>query len=280
MNKGISSEMKSEIKKKKKFMIKNAQISYYVMGNKEKETILMVHPAFADHQIFEQQVAYFRDQYQVITIDMPGHGDSQVRGSTITLKEMPEILSQILKENDINSCHIVGVSLGSLVAQAFADQYPDQVKSVVVVGGYSIHKENESIIKAQRKEGFKWMFYILFSMKKFRRYATSVACHTDQGRVLFNRGIQHFNRRSFPAMSGIKSFFTKIDDAVSYPLLIINGEYDIKLSLEAAKELHELEKHSHLLILLGAGHCVNLDAPDEFNRALDDFFSNVHLSRV
>jgi 3-oxoadipate enol-lactonase len=259
----------------KKLSFKNAQFTYYISGDKEKETILMLHPAFTDHHIFEEQTVYFQKSYRVITLDMPGHGENQVSGTKVTLTEMPEIINQLLLENDIVDCHILSVSMGSLVAQAFADRYPDRVKSIIIVGGYSIHKANERVLKKQRSEGLKWIKYILFSMKKFRAYLTSASCHTEQGRAVFANGVQHFTRKSFAAMAGMNAFFIKKDTPMPYPLLIVVGEHDLKLIQEAARELHELELHSELVLMPRAGHCANIDAPSEFNHIVDNFLSTI-----
>jgi 3-oxoadipate enol-lactonase len=266
-------------KQTKVLSFKNVQFSYFVMGDKEgdkdKETILMLHPAFADHHIFELQIDYFKDNYQILVLDMPGHGEGQVMGSKVTLKDMPEILNQLLLENSIATCHLLGVSMGSLVAQAFAAHYPARVKSVIIVGGYSIHKANEQILKAQRKEGLKWMLYILFSMKKFRRYVAEVSCYSDSGRKLFAQGMEHFGRRSFSAMAGMNTFFAESNRPVSYPLLIIVGEYDRKLAHDAARDMHELEPHSQFVYIKGAGHCANVDAPREFNDVVMRFLAQL-----
>lgn len=265
--------MENDVKKTRKLVFRNANIYYYVMGNRRKGTILMLHPAFADHTIFESQLDYFKDSYQVILIDMPGHGESQMNGSNVTLAQMPEIIDQLMSENDIADGHLLGVSLGSLVAQAFAVRYPHRVKSLIIVGGYSIRKVNEQVLKAQKREGLKWILYLLFSMEKFRSYVSSVSCHTDLGREKFARGMQYFKRRSFSAMAGMKSFFINQDNSMQNPLLIIVGEYDRKLAHDAAIELHEMEKHSRLVQLPEAGHCANADAPRTFNLVVDSFLA-------
>ncbi|WP_410511929.1 hypothetical protein PaeBR_18030 [Paenibacillus sp. BR2-3] len=46
---------------------------------------MRLHPAFADHTIFETQLAYFRKEYQVILLDLPGHGNSHIIGSKVTI---------------------------------------------------------------------------------------------------------------------------------------------------------------------------------------------------
>ncbi|MCL6604424.1 MAG: alpha/beta fold hydrolase [Paenibacillus sp.] len=263
-----------------KLELKHNQIPYHITGNQQKETLLMLHPAFTDHQIFAQQVEYFEEDYQILLIDMPGHGRSQIKGSTVILKDMPEIIHEILLANNISSCHVLGVSLGSLVAQAFADRYPNQVRSVIILGGYSIHKANARVLKAQGKEGLKWLLYILFSMKKFKRYATTVSCYTDSGRERFSQGNQYITRKSFLAMSGTKSFFIKKDSPMPYPLLIVVGEHDLQLVHEVAMEWHELEPSSQLVLLRGAGHCANVDTPKEFNEIVAEFLEIIKKKLV
>jgi 3-oxoadipate enol-lactonase len=98
---------------------------------------------------------------------------------------------------------------------------------------------NKHILKAQRKEGLKWMMY--------------------------------FSRRSFRAMAGMNTFFNNKDTLVPYPLLIITGEHDLQLAQEAAEEMHELEQHSERVIIPGAGHCANVDTPHAFNKAVEGF---------
>ncbi|MNS06734.1 2-hydroxy-6-oxononadienedioate/2-hydroxy-6-oxononatrienedioate hydrolase [compost metagenome] len=260
----------------RKLNFKNTDYSYIWIANEGKETILMLHPAFADHTMFEQQIAYFKTSYQLILLDLPGHGNSSLLSSKVTMQDVPELLHQILTDNNISDCHLMGISAGSLVAQAFADRYPNQVKSVIMVGGYSIHKANDIILKGQRKEGLKWLFYMLQPMRKFREYVTSVSCYTAECRALFSQGSQHFRKRSFRAMAGMNTFFISKDTPMPYPLLIIVGEHDLPIILAAADELHQLEVNSQHVLLPGAGHCANADKPYEFNKTVEHFLSEIH----
>lgn len=252
-----------------------AQIHYSISTEPKPACIVMLHAAFANRHMFDQQLYAFMDKYRVIAIDMPGHGDTQTQGSAVTLGQMPAVIHQLLQENGIDACHLLGVSLGSLVAQAYADQYAEQVCSVTIVGGYSIHKANEQLLKAQRKEGLRWLLYVLFSMKRFRTYVTSVSCHSEQGRVIFAAAIKHFNRNSFAAMSGMNRLFVPRETPVTYPFHIIYGEHDLPLAREAAINLHKLEPNSRLTMLQGAGHCANLDEPLLFNAELERFLDAV-----
>ncbi|WP_336787294.1 alpha/beta fold hydrolase [Paenibacillus sp. MMO-177] len=251
------------------------EFNYYISASEDKETIVMLHAAFADHTLFQGQIPDLTEHYRLIVLDLPGHGVSAGAKSKLTMQDMPDIISRILADNRIASCHLLGVSLGSLVAQAFAERYPHQVQSVIIVGGYSIHKANKRVRKEQQAEGLKWIGYILFSMTKFKKYVLNVSCATEQGRTLFEQGIRYFRRQSFQALSGMGSFFTEKTESMPYPMLLILGEFDRKLIHDAAQELHQLEKQSQLVILPAAGHCANADAPEAFNRTIRHYLSNV-----
>lgn len=259
----------------------NAQIHYYITEEHEdKDTILMLHPAFADHHLFEDQVSYFHDDYRICLIDMPGHGNTVCKGSSVTLKDVPRILDTILSKHRISHVHILGVSMGTLAAQAFADRYPDRVKSLTMVGGYSLHKANEAILKRQKREAFKWLLYMLLPFHKFRSHVAQVSCYSDRGRELFIRGLQKFTRRSFTAMAGMNAWFVntnfaKTNSPVTYPLLIVTGEHDQNLIKDASFALHQLESGSQFVLLPGAGHCANADAPREFNAMYKEFLSRL-----
>jgi Predicted hydrolases or acyltransferases (alpha/beta hydrolase superfamily) len=252
-----------------------AQIAYEIAGASDRAAIVLLHPAFADRSIFEYQIRALSKWYRVIAIDLPGHGDTITKGTGVTLKDAPAIIESILVENGIEECHLIGVSLGGLVAQAFADRYPERVRTVTVVGGYSIHRPMDKIKKAQRREGMKWLLYIVLSMRKFRNYVLNVSCYTDQCRALFERGIRRFERKSFAAMSGMDRLFRRTDSSVAYPLFIMVGEHDLPLAREAAEEWHANEPNSRLAILPGAGHCANGDTPEAFNERVLTFLLNV-----
>jgi len=254
--------------------VKGYPFNYRLIDNGQKETIVLLHAAFADHTLFASQIDRFRNSYRLIVLDLPGHGDNLTTGSKITMADVPAILRAIVDEHGLGACHLLGVSLGSLAAQAFAAEYPELTRSVAIVGGYSIHKDYERIVKAQRKEGIKWSFYMLASMKRFKRYVVSVSCATEEGRSLFAQAIGRFRFRSFPAMAGTSRYYRPNPAPVPYPLLIVVGEHDLPLAREAAARLHELEPHSRYALVPGAGHCANADAPDEFNRLVERFFAS------
>lgn len=240
-------------------------LAYYTNDiTNDKETILMLHPAFGDHYIFIKQIEAFHDGYNLILIDLPGHGKSVHKGSSLNMGMVPKLMKCILLQLNIAQVHLIGISLSSLIVQGFADQYPKMVKTVTTVGGYSIHSDNKEVKKAQRKEMMKWMFYIIISMKKFRKYIVNATSISLDGREMMKRGTENFKRRNFKYMQGIDQIFNRTDSVKQYPLLSLVGDKDQKISIESAIKLGKIANGQYAMIS-NSGHCANIDNPQEFN---------------
>lgn len=170
---------------------------------------------------------------------------------------------------------MVGVSLGSLMAQYIADKYPQQVKSVTATGGYSIFGDNSAISKAQNREIIKAFFLILFNMDGFRRYVVKSTNVVDGEREIFYRAMQRFGRGSLRVMPGMEKILDKTPKHLAQPLLIVAGEHDLPIVYSNSQAWHRLEPKSQLAIIPNAGHCANMDNPAEFNRVLAEFLAGL-----
>jgi pimeloyl-ACP methyl ester carboxylesterase len=248
-------------------------IHYFVSGNGNKETIVFLHPAFGDHQCFDKQIDYFSPNFRVITIDMLGHGLTGVGKSKDKITATATHLAEILKAENIDMIHIVGVSVGSLLAQDFALKYPDKVLSLTALGGYNINKEQKAVAKSQGKEMFKWLFKMIFSMDAFRRYTANTTAINELAQIRFYASAKHFTRKSFTIMSGLDKLIANRDVHRNYPLLILKGEKDNGLALKMAKQWHEEEPNSEMFIIEKAGHCANMDNAEKFNNIVMNFIT-------
>ena len=247
-------------------------IHYFISGDTNKETIVFLHPAFADHRCFDKQIDFFSQNYQVMTVDLLGHGLSQAGKAKVKIDSSAEHIEEIFESAGIKSAHLVGVSMGSLIAQYFALKYPGRVLSLTVLGGYSINKENKELARAQRKETFKWLFKMIFSMNAFRKYVASVSLFDKAEQVRFFESAKFFTRRSFKVMSGLGKIVSQRENGQQpFPLLILSGEKDLALALDTSAEWHKEVKDSRFYVIEKAGHCANMDNSAKFNEVLLNF---------
>ncbi|MBN2222453.1 MAG: alpha/beta hydrolase [Vallitaleaceae bacterium] len=280
MNMQMNKQMNMHEFKLKTILYNDFTIHYYTQGNIANPAILMLHPAFADYTIFQKQFDAFSKDYYLIAIDMVGHGKSQNFKSSVTMGDMPEIIDSILSYEKIPHIHLLGVSLGSLVAQSYAFNYPNRVFSLAAVGGYSIHKANENLLKKQKSEIFKWIYYLIFSLKKFKKYIIANSSYSKESSDVFEKCFETYRRAQFRAMSKMNKLFIHHDKPVPYPLLIINGEHDLPLLLTTNKLWASLEPSGKLHIIPQAGHCANIDNAKVFNKIYADFLMRMSMMDI
>jgi pimeloyl-ACP methyl ester carboxylesterase len=250
-------------------------IHYYVSGNMSGEAIVFLHAAFSDHSIFYRQVEYFSSEYRVITIDMLGHGLSGVHGWGDRITSTAAHIFEILRMENCMSAHIVGVSLGSLLAQDFALKYPGNVLSLTGVGGYNINCDQSELSRLQRREQFSWFMRALFSMESFRRHVSLVSVLDARQRRCFYASTRLFTRRSFTAMSNLSDIIKPRVVNRGYPLLILVGDGDTDVAIEYSLRWHRAEVGSIFHTIPNAGHCANMDNSFIFNGILDEFLFSV-----
>ena len=250
------------------------EIHYYVSGTENNDLIVFLHPAFSDHRAFDQQIDFFSKKYKIITIDLIGHGLSKANKSKDKIDASAKHISKILEIEGFDKAHFVGVSMGSLIAQFFALEYPKKTKSLIALGGYNINKENKEVAKAQRSSNLSLIFRAIFSMKSFRNKTAQITCKSEKGQTLFYKSASHYERKSFVVMQGLQNVIKDRDNIKpQYPTLILTGEFDIELAKEMAKEWHTEIEDSEYYMINNAGHCANMDKPDDFNNIIIDFMN-------
>lgn len=256
----------------KQLLRESCQIHYFVSGKPGNELVIFIHPAFGDHRCFEHQVETFSKDFRVITIDLLGHGMSDPSGSKELIDSSAEHLLVIIQSEGYESCHVIGVSMGSLIAQYFSYRYPDHVKSITSVGAYSIHEQNKEITKAQRSEIFKWLFWGAISMEKFRKYLASVTVINSEEQDKFYTMACSFTRKSFRVMSGLKHIVKDRKEVKpNIPILLVCGDQDQEIIKQSTRNWHQKEPQSKFVLIENAGHCANMDNADAFNSAVKAF---------
>ena len=248
------------------------EIHYFISGKATNDLVVFLHPAFSDHSAFDQQIDFISGKYRVITIDLIGHGLSKANKSKDKIDASSEHIKKILEREGFNNVHLVGVSMGSLIAQHFALNYPGKTKSLTALGGYDINKENKEVKKAQRSSNLSLILRAIFSMKSFRKKTAEITCKTEKGQALFYKTASHYEKKSFMVMQGLQNVIKNRETVKpKYQTLILTGEFDIELAKKMAKEWHSKIDKSKYLIIENAGHCANIDNPMVFNTIVMEF---------
>lgn len=259
----------------KQFKTDNSPITYYVSGREHDEWVLFLHAAFVDHNMFRAQIEYFINKYNVLAVDIIGHGKSINTKKGDSIDKMSSWIYDIMKVEKIGKIHIVGVSLGAVLAQDFANHYPDMVKSLACFGGYDINHFDLKMQKENSASQMLMMLKALFSIKWFAKANKKISAFTLQAQNDFYDMNVQFPKKSFMYLASLNSMVNIYQtEQREYPLLIGCGEFDIPMELEAIKMWKDREPQCKAVLFENAGHCVNMDTPQIFNATIEGFWIN------
>ncbi len=257
----------------KPIKLANSPITYFVSRVGQAEWVLFIHAAFVNHNMFKAQFEYFEDKYNILAIDIIGHGQSTDTQKGDMIDKMAKWVFDILKTENIDKIHIVGVSLGAVLAQDFANRYPYAVSSLACFGGYDINNFDAKMKNENSAKQKIMMLKALFSVKWFAKANKKISAYTPQAQNEFFAMNILFPKKSFMLLATLNSMVNKYKTGRrDYPLLIGCGKFDIQMELEAIKAWKSNEPDCTVVLFENAGHCVNMDAPQEFNKTMEGFW--------
>lgn len=97
------------------------------------ETVVLIHGVGMNHSVWSPQIDALTARYRVVAYDMLGHGGSALPTAAPTLDEYGSQLERLLDALEIERAHVVGHSMGALVALEFALTHPNRAISVVAL---------------------------------------------------------------------------------------------------------------------------------------------------
>jgi 3-oxoadipate enol-lactonase len=146
-----------------KLLVNNTGIYYEVTG--QGEPLLFLHGLASNGRSWKKQVPLFSQKYQVITLDIRGHGRSDKPIEPYSIKLFATDALELLSSLGVNSAHLVGFSMGGMIAFQLAVDAPDLVKSLVAV---NCCPEGSMRSFSNGVECFKQMLWLPFNGKHKR----------------------------------------------------------------------------------------------------------------
>ncbi|KAA8735368.1 alpha/beta hydrolase [Acinetobacter qingfengensis] len=255
----------------------NSQVHYLEHG--QGEVLVLIHGVGMQAAAWYPQIEYFSKNYRVISVDMPGHGESDALLEGASLQDFVQWAIHVIEHLSSEPVNLAGHSMGSLIATGVAATRPDLVKRVAVLNG--VYKRTEQARQAvidraeQLKDG-----ELDIETPLQRWFGTSEIERLACDRV--KKWLQQINLRgyatAYSAFARGDNVYADLWEQVQCPALILTGEDD--LNSTAAMSI-EMAKHAPLgvaVIIDQHRHMVNLTAPEQVNQAMEDWLKTPVLN--
>jgi pimeloyl-ACP methyl ester carboxylesterase len=239
------------------------------------EPLLFIHGLGSSCQDWEEQTPVFSKKYQVITVDLRGHGKTDKPKGKYSISMFAKDVADLMKSLEISPVHIIGISMGGAVAFHLAIEHPEDVKSLVVV-----NMSAAVLVKTlkERYELLKRTIIIkLVGMKKMGEVlAQRLFIKPEQEelrKMMAERWAENDKRAYLSAMNALKnwSVLDRLHE-IKCPTLIIASDEDYS-PLSHKEEYTALIPDGKLVVIEDARHAVSVEKPVEFNAKLMEFIS-------
>ena len=120
--------------------------NHYIYIKKDNTPLVFIHGVGLDHQMWKPQIENL-NEFSTITYDLLGHGKTPCKKEKLNLGDFSNQLNEILEYLNIDKIHLIGFSLGSLIALDFASKLGDKIDKLILIGTtYKRSSEERSLV--------------------------------------------------------------------------------------------------------------------------------------
>ena len=230
-------------------------MNYKLEGN--GKTLIFIH-GLSDNLLYWNFLASNLTQdYQVLRVDLRGHGKSELGNEEITIDTYSNDLNNLLEELNLSKVNLVGFSLGGIVGLDFSIKYPQKVDSLVLMSTFFKVDDNLRNILYQFKNsldvGFEEFYDTILPM---------VLCPKV---IEDNKKELEFLKEMTSQSANVKAYIKAVDASLNFnfekdlpkiniPTLILASKWDDIATLDMQNDLHSKIKNSEFIVFDNVKH--------------------------
>ncbi len=252
----------------------NLSLHYQCYGDRNGPPLVLIHGIGADHDMWLPQTASYPEAgFYTVIPDLRGHSESDIPPD-FRITDCARDLQELLDHLQVLQAHLAGVSMGGMVAQQFAMDFPDRILSLVIADSLSGVRTIQErfnaglaafllkVVPPQAQAQLIRGTYKRLGHKEVGDYLADRLLAMDPSWLL--RARLEVNRFDvFPALPSITA-----------PTLVMVGIGFGKLAVKMARATAKAIPRAEFQVLEGGGDPSNLLVPGEFDRTLLDFLGN------
>lgn len=241
-----------------------------------EKCVVLLHGYLESMYVWDDFAPLLTPSVRVITVDIPGHGISEVKGEVHTMEMVADVLHQMLKSLEIERVTMVGHSMGGYVALAFCARYPEQLDGLVLLSSTpnpdtEAKRENRrreiALVRAGKKDALARVAPEAgFAEKNRRRLRSYIDDLTECVHITEDDGI-------VALLGGMmeRADQNEMLRKSTVPQLFILGKKDGYIPVEVAEEIVANHPQAQVAWLEESGHMGFIEEPEACAEALLKF---------
>ena len=251
----------------KRTVFQGRYLHYRDEGKQNNKTIVLLHGLLQNLTVWDEILLKLYHDYRVISIDLPGHGFSDLYNSEAqTMEFMATCVNEVLITCGVTDCVIIGHSMGGYVALSYAQEHERNIRGIGLLHSHA-SPDDEDKIKARKqvcasvksnRPGYIIDFIpSLFHPQNRMTLARKIDEMKDQALQISENSIIASQQGMIRRSSSIP-FLSR----TNRPVMFIYGKQDNRISLEMAAMQATVPQHAEMLMLDNVAHMAHIECPD------------------
>ncbi|HMZ06289.1 MAG TPA: alpha/beta hydrolase [Anaerolineales bacterium] len=245
---------------------------YYEMTG-EGEPVLFIHGLGSSTRDWAEQVPFFSKNFKVVTCDLRGHGQSHKPPGPYSMSLFASDMAGLIKSLGFDSIHVVGISLGGMVAFQLVVDHPELIKSMVIVNS------GPELIARTLKD--RWQVFLRFAivrllgMRKMGEVLSKRLFPKEEQagirKIFIERWAENDQRAYVDTMRAIVGWSVSAHlGQINIPTLVVTADQDY--TPVSAKEAYIPKlPQAELMVIQDSHHATPVDQPEAFNKVVCSF---------
>ena len=238
--------------------------------------VVLVHPVGLDLCCWDRQIEALHGTHDVVAFDLPGHGRTPGTPEDWTLDRAAACLAEIIRRLDAGPAHVVGLSVGGMIAQALAMDRPSLVRSLALIDTAAAFAEPGRAAMRERAAAARRGGLAAVLRTTIERWFTP---ETERRRPdLIDRASKTLLADDPLIHAAMWDMISGLDlvsglHRIGCPTLILVGEFDPSSPPAASAVLQANIAGAEMHVIPGASHMAPLERPDVINAHLTAFLA-------
>tara|TARA_Y100001970_G_C14124239_1_gene798027 strand:+ start:234 stop:1016 length:783 start_codon:yes stop_codon:yes gene_type:complete len=246
--------------------------TFYVYNDKEQSIpIVFIHGVGLTYEIWQPQLDFFKN-YSNLSYDILGHGKSSLTKQNISFDDFSEQLIDLIDELKIEKIHLVGFSIGSLIARNFATKFGARLQSLILLGSiYKRSEQQQQIVNERFEQAKKELKLSRQALKRWfsdKYLENNPDTYEKISSILSGNNMANFLKvyELFVKHKNDEDF-----EKIQTKTLIMTGEFDVGSTVEMSEQLNNIITNSELKIIKDGKHLCGIECADDVNLAIKNF---------
>lgn len=248
--------------------------SWHDVGPRDAPAIVLLHAIATDSDLWASQIPVWSQFARILAVDLPGHGASGPRPQIDSLDQYAHALAELLASVAIADVSIVGLSFGGMIGQAFALNYPQRVRSMVLSNTSARTSAEMKEVWTRRKQDASTHGMQAQVETTIERWFTPQ--FREKAPLQVERVANMIRRTSYEGYAAAIEAIRGLDlldrlSSLEMPVMVVGGRQDAAVTPQTVESIAQRLPKARTLLLDGAAHLANIEQPIAFTESVGGF---------